>query len=282
MFQKGLGRVNIISFLLALILCVDAFRQTKVTFQSQIIFPHFIQSYKNNAIASETLTNGGAPKDFAESFVAQKNYVILENFFNASDSSTIAALAQKYVNYCDESFDRFLDSKVQEAKDEAEKEQLGRIRYEINIARREKLKEAHEILRDILSAGGLKQMEAKLNGYLKRSQIDMAFRVILQLNIEDAIVANVTTAVQVMTHLETLMNEYQDAQVSPPVLLVRLLVRENDELTRRQMLREKLLVGRNLADNSVGAGGASLRWGPPDVELDVFRATVDDVLAQVR
>jgi len=85
-----------------------------------------------------------------------------------------------------------------------------------------------------------------------------------------------------MTHLETLMNEYQDAQVSPPVLLVRLLVRENDELTRRQMLREKLLVGRNLADNSVGAGGASLRWGPPDVELDVFRATVDDVLAQVR
>jgi len=67
-------------------------------------------------------------------------------------------------------------------------------------------------------------MEAKLQYHLRRAEIDMPFMVILQLNIEDAIMSNVTIAVQVMKHLETLINEYQDSLVSPPVRLMRLLV----------------------------------------------------------
>jgi hypothetical protein len=104
---------------------------------------------------------------------------------------------------------------------------------------------ADKILRDILAAGGLKQMEAKLAYYLRKSEIDMAFNVILRLNIEDAIRANVTTAVQIMTHLETLINEHQDALVSPPVKLLRLLVRTEDSNIRKQMLRQKLILNKD-------------------------------------
>lgn len=122
--------------------------------------------------------------------------------------------------------------------------------------------EADKILRNILSAGGLKQMEAKLSYYLRRAEIDMAFMVILQLNIEDAINANVTTAVQVMKHLETLITEFQDSFVSPPVRLLRMLLRADDIVIRKQMLRQKLLYltpgGEYLSSGEIEARARSL------------------------
>ena len=42
-------------------------------------------------------------------------------------------------------------------------------------------------------------MEAKLMYHLRRAEIDMAFMVLLNLNIEDAVAANATNAEQVMT-----------------------------------------------------------------------------------
>ena len=45
----------------------------------------------------------------------------------------------------------------------------------------------------------------------------MAFMVLLNLNIEDAVAANATTAEQIMTHLRTVINEQQDGLVSAPV-----------------------------------------------------------------
>lgn len=93
-------------------------------------------------------------------------------------------------------------------------------------------------------------MEAKLTYHLRKSEIDMAFMVILQLNIADAIDGNATTAVQVMTHLETMITEYQDSLVSPPVRLLRLLIRTDDSNVRKQMLRQKLLIGSNIVTDS--------------------------------
>ena len=52
---------------------------------------------------------------------------------------------------------------------------------------------------------------------MSRAEIDMAFMVLLNLNIEDAVAANATTAEQVMTHLRTLINEQQDGLVSQSV-----------------------------------------------------------------
>ena len=90
-------------------------------------------------------------------------------------------------------------------------------------------------------------IEAKLLVHLRKGLIDMAFMVILQLNIEDAMRANATTAVQIMTHMETLIQEYQDQQVSAPVRLMRMLVRAEDGVVRKAMLRQKLLIGANVA-----------------------------------
>eukprot|EP01041_Mallomonas_annulata_P002212 gene2212-4300_t len=233
-----------------------------------------------------------SPGDFAEAFVSQKNHILLERLLDPKGNLT--ALAREYLNFCDESFNVFLDECVSQSQNSTDKQALGRIRYEVNMARRNRLGEADMILRDILSAGGLKQMEGKLNGYLRRGEIDMAFMVILQLNIEDAITANVVTAVQVMKHLETLINEFQDKLMSPPVQLVRLLVRENDTNVRKQMMRQKLLIGPNASAKPGQAATATPspqcehiivqpvdKWGGPDVTISEFQDTINDVLSQM-
>lgn len=175
-------------------------------------------------------------------FNQQKNNILFDKFLHPVNGN-LTETATQYVNFCDENFDLFLDNEMKHKKTEKERQVIGKIRYEINVARRMKLIEADKILRSILSAGNgtLNDMDAKLQYYLMRSEIDMAFMVILQLNIEDAMNSNVTTAVQVMKYLEGRINEYQDSFVNPPVRLLRMLLRTSDPIIRQQMLRQKLL-----------------------------------------
>ena len=199
----------------------------------------------------------------------------------------------------------FLSEKINDAPNEEERQKLGKIRYEINSARQAKLKEADNLLRDILSAGGagenfeIKKMEARLLKHMRNSEIDMAFMVILQLNIEDANRSNATMAVQIMKHMETLIHEHQDNIVSPPVRLMRMLVRTEDLNVRKQMMRQKLLIGKNAEVAASDPAGEAVplatdtpqcmhivvepvqRWGAADVTPKELQDTIDDVMSQV-
>lgn len=255
---------------------------------------------------------------FAETFVAQKNYILLDKLMHPAHGN-LTEVAMQYVNFCDESFNVFLSDRIALEATEEAKKVLGRIRYEVNSARQRKLIEADTMLRSILAAGGLKQMEAKLAYHLRRSDIDMAFMVILHLNIEDAVHAKAEQAVQVMTHLRTLIQEHQDSVVSPPVRLLRMLVRTDEPMVRKQMLRQKLVRtaeqaaelarinnsrgnnDRNTPDqNSKSSETIKLQakpttvpqcesivveavksWGGADVSVEALEETIQDVLSQV-
>lgn len=235
--------------------------------------------------------------DFEQTFIAQKNFILLEKFITQQVSGNLTEVATLYVNYCDESFDVFINERIKACESESERQVFGKIRYEVNRARQEKLLEADRILRSILSAGELRKMEAKLQYHLRRAEIDMAFMVILQLNIEDAVNAKAEDASNVMRHLGTLITEYQDAVVSAPVRLMRLLVRTDDPYERKQMLRQKLLIGANAAVQSGDAVaearptsspqceyivvGAVEKWGGAEVTVPELEDTIADVLSQM-
>ena len=239
-----------------------------------------------------------------QSFVDQKNFLLLQKLREPENGMSTTEAASQYVNFCDEGFNTYLDEMIANASKPDEKNDLGRIRYELNSARQKKLMEADKILRDILASGDLKMIEAKLQMYLRKAEIDMAFMVILQLNIQDAIEANAEKAVQIMTHLETLINEYQDNLVSPPVRLLRMLIRAEDSNVRKQMLRQKLLgVGGNSDDiddsnNNLDQTppkaqdttvpqcehiivNAVEKWGGAEVTVDQLVETIDDVVGQM-
>ena len=158
-------------------------------------------------------------------------------------------------------------------------------------------------------------MEAKLQMHLRKSEIDMAFMVVLQLNIEDAHNSNATMAVQIMQHMQTLIHEYQDEIVSPPVRLMRMLVREEDPYVRKQMLRQKLMLTLGDDENALKVTNPQVgeleevslkdengepipqatespqcmhivvdavkKWGGADVTVAGLDETIDDVLQQM-
>jgi hypothetical protein len=178
--------------------------------------------------------------------VDQKNAILFERLMNPPNGNYTDAVNQ-YINFCDQSFDVYLNAKIADSSNDAERQVMGKIRYEVNVVRRNKLTEADKLLGSILSAGGLKQMEAKLAFHLRRAEIDMPFLIMLQLNIEAATNSGAEQTAQVMTHLQTLISENQDAVASPPVRLLRMLLRTDDVNVRKQMLRQKLLIGNNVA-----------------------------------
>lgn len=259
-----------------------------------------LKSVANDAnILSDRTIPTALKSDFAQSFVAQKNFILLEKFIAEIDGN-LTDIASNYVNFCDESFDLLINDKIKSVKTELEKKQFGKIRYEINSARQKKLMEADGMLRGILATGGLKQMEAKLAFHLRRAEIDMAFMVILQLNIEDALNAGAEKAVQILTHLKTLITEHQDKIVSPPVRLMRMLLRIDDTNIRKQMLRQKLLIGDNaksatLEEEPLVSEASNTTvpqcehivvqavssWGGADVTFEDLQYTIADVLSQV-
>lgn len=254
------------------------------------------------------------------SMMDQRNVILLEKLEAAAEDN-LTFVVYDYINFCDESFDKYLNEKIANLPTEQEKQKLGRVRYEINSARQNKLKVADNLLRDILQAGGnssdfqLKQMEAKLQMHLRKSEIDMAFMVVLQLNIEDAHNSNATMAVQIMQHMQTLIHEYQDEIVSPPVRLMRMLVREEDPYVRKQMLRQKLMLTLGDDENALKVTNPQVgeleevslkdengepipqatespqcmhivvdavkKWGGADVTVAGLDETIDDVLQQM-
>ena len=290
-------------FLVVLLLAAPLFA---ISFRTSFGIVRSAQSYApyrvSHIVSSEAPTSTGG---FAESFVAQKNYMLLDKLENPPNGNVTEA-AQNYINFCDESFDTFLSERIASLPNEKDKQYFGKIRFAVNSARQQKLMEADKILRGILAAGGLKQMEAKLYFHLKRTEIDMAFMVLLNLNIEDAVVANVPTAVQVMTHLRTIINEQQDAIVNAPVRLLRLLVRTDDPNVRKQMLRQKVIPPGKVTEEAVpvpteivspeGTSDAQSTlspqcehivvsavqsWGGADVTVKELEDTITEVLSQV-
>ena len=108
-------------------------------------------------------------------------------------------------------------------------------------------------------------------------------------------------AVQVMQHIETIIHEYQDSIVSPVMRLLRLLVRTEDSSVRKQMLRQKLLIGKNVAAAEAKGNSDAVpeplatdspqcmhivvdavkQWGGADVTVEALESTIADVLNQV-
>eukprot|EP01031_Cornospumella_fuschlensis_P034392 gene34392-41625_t len=155
------------------------------------IFPHSSLQQRHSGIISRQSTRD-SPQI---SSILAKNVVLLEKLLNP-EPKTLEETVAENINFCDEGFNQYLNSKIDTAESEEHKSKLGSIRYELNIARQRKLMQADSLLRSILAAGGLKQMEAQVKQLLRRGEIDMAFLVILQLNIEDAQAAQAEGAVQ--------------------------------------------------------------------------------------
>ncbi|CAM9105201.1 unnamed protein product [Discosporangium mesarthrocarpum] len=113
---------------------------------------------------------------------------------------------------------------------------------EINQAMQRRLVAADTNLREILSlAPDIKKMEGKVRSLFLAGKLDMAFMVMINMNLQQAKEAEgAGNAVMLLTHLTTFIMTLQDERLTPEVKLLRVLIRTDCEGVRRSMLQDQL------------------------------------------
>eukprot|EP00953_Heterococcus_sp_UTEX-ZZ885_P037151 19106-Heterococcus_DN1.PRE.1 len=184
--------------------------------------------------ASETVN--GAVQAPADTAVYER---VLQQFLNAlaKDEEQLQSdtTAEQYVASRVES--------AQKAQQYDQAEALSSVTNAINTAMQRRLVAADGNLRGILTlAPDLKKMEGMLRKLYRTGQIDIAYNVVLNMNLAQAREAGDSAlgAVAVLTHLNTKLMEWQDDTVSPAIKLLRVLMRAGDSDKRKDILREQL------------------------------------------
>ncbi|CAM9492750.1 unnamed protein product, partial [Chrysoparadoxa australica] len=158
----------------------------------------------------------------------------------------LSTTVEEFLDMCDAGF---LEHLTQRIKDEElvgsdTVPALREVQKEISFAMQRRLVRADTTLREILLlAPDLKAMEGKLRKVFRAGEVDMAFMVMISMNLARAKEApDAENAVMVLTHLNTVLMEMQDQQVVPEVRLLRMLMRTDCSGVRGELLRQKMVV----------------------------------------
>ncbi|CAM9569031.1 unnamed protein product [Phaeothamnion confervicola] len=219
----------------------------------------------------------------------------LVNQFLNPKGSNLTATVEEFLDMCDYAFLMHLNMLIGEAGPKSERGmRLTEVGKEINLAMQRRLVVADANLRDILSAApDIKAMEGKLKRCLRTGQVDMAFMVMLNMNLAQAREADgAENAVMVLTHLNTVIMEALDERVAPEVRLLRLLLRTTCKGVREQMLKDNLILparagagggadgnGEGAVESGSGSPGA---WRRVEVTPDALRGAIGELVQQAR
>ena len=133
------------------------------------------------------------------------------------------------------------------------------------MAMQKRLVKADLILRGILRAGDLKAMEKNLRAHFREGDLDMAFDVLLNVNIQKALEDSDESpaAYRILEHLNTVLIEEKDKKMPPAVRLFKKLLRTEEKEVREKMLRENMEIPK--------AGQPKVldltKWGAAEVSL---------------
>lgn len=114
------------------------------------------------------------------------------------------------------------------------------VRDAISAAMNERIAAAMAAVKTVLSAGDATAMRAALNTLARKGEIDDAFILLLQANIEQAKTAGATQAVQVVQMVLDHASSVKEVGLEPEIKLIRSLLRTEDAAARVEMLTKSL------------------------------------------
>lgn len=207
---------------------------------------------------------------------------LLAELLNAARSGGedgLAAALKKNLDFCDYNFIMYLQHEMEDAGDTPLREELIELMSRVNVALQSRLAEADEKLREVLSAGDLKAMEAKMRNLLRLGEVDVAFMVVLNMNQRQAAEAGAETASNVLTHLYTFIQQEQDSLVPAGTRLLRMLLRTECDGARETILREKLILEEEL-EAKIGVADEDRMWGMPEVLPQELETAIDNLVIE--
>uniref|UniRef100_A0A7S1XEX3 Uncharacterized protein n=1 Tax=Compsopogon caeruleus TaxID=31354 RepID=A0A7S1XEX3_9RHOD len=117
-----------------------------------------------------------------------------------------------------------------------ERTKLEQVKAEILRRMNEKMEKAASVMRSILQAGAPEAMDTKLVEHFRFGEVDDAFLLLLEGNIDQARKAGAEPAVAVLTKLRMKAMELGDTNAEPELVLVRKLLRTDEAAARKALL----------------------------------------------
>jgi len=159
---------------------------------------------------------------------------------------------------------------------------LEEIKEACNAEMASRMQQAAEALKEVLTSPTPVIMEGKIAGLARQGRIDNAMVELLEANLQQAQAAGEAGkgAVAVMTKLQQRVQTELDAKLSPPVALLRQLLRMDDALAREALLREKMAPKK--VSNIVLTTDTGAEQEPEKTTPDVPPKAVAEAIAEMK
>ncbi|CAM9588839.1 unnamed protein product [Ectocarpus sp. 12 AP-2014] len=197
--------------------------------------------------------------------------------FTSPKSGNVTATVEEYLDLCDHALLTHLRGRIEaEEAQSPEATALTHVEEEINMAMQRRLAAADSNLRQVLDlAPDIKKMEGRIRTLFREGKVNMAFMVMISMNLQRAKDAEgADHAVMLLTHLTTFIMMIQDERLNPEEKLLRTLLRTDCDGVRKSILQDRL----QLPNNDV------FLERPPDkdkVQPHLLQQAINDMITQV-
>ena len=172
--------------------------------------------------------------------ISSNTYGLMLTTLLKTNESIAGQISANY-GLIDYAFLQRLDEAVAEGKPDM-KERLEEIKGAVNAEMASRMQAAAEAMRDLVTSPTPIVMEGKIAALARQGRLDDALLQLLQANLEQAEAAGEQGkgAVQVITRLQTRVQQELDEKLAPEAKLLRRLLRMDDAEARKKLLREKM------------------------------------------
>ncbi len=199
-----------------------------------------------------------------------------------SREGTLDEAVDAHIDKLDALFIPTLASRIDGAANPAELPRLRELfgvlqqRSELRFAR------ARDQLQELLSAGEINKLDAKLCGLIRRDELDAGFLYVLVKNVEAATRDDDEATVRLLQHIHTRTEEELEKRTDPPLALLHKLTRTDDAALRGRILRHYLVPKSSVTTpdgREVDLGGGGSAMVSPDAFSGALISTIDQVLS---
>lgn len=214
--------------------------------------------------------------------VSEETYDKMFELLLATNESITAQISANYA-MVDYGFLQRLDAQLAEG-DAAKVPRLTEVKEACAAEMANRMQQAAEALRDVLSSPTPVVMEGKIAGFARQGRIDDALMQLLEANLQQAQQAGEQGkgAVSVLSKLQERVKEELDARVPPQVALLRQLMRMDDKDARLSLLRDKMSPKQASSVILLGEGGNEEKQddGKPQVSPRLVAEAITEMKAR--
>jgi hypothetical protein len=166
----------------------------------------------------------------------------LAGVLSDSEATTMDAALDSWLPRLDETFLPMLAERIEAAPaDAAELPQWRALMEALQERSQAGYERARDQLQELLGAGEIHKMDARLAALVKRDEVDAGLFYVLMRNLQDAQASGDEGGARLLWHIHTRLQEELEKRTEPALALLHKLTRTADASIRANILRDKIV-----------------------------------------